>query len=191
MLFQFTPARIERPSRCLRSPASECFNSRPHEAGDWNYPISPSHQSSFNSRPREAGDAVMSIAGGSSGSFNSRPHEAGDPSRFIYLRATMVSIHARTRRATQLNPDGRLAFRFQFTPARGGRRHAAAASGIRSCFNSRPHEAGDTSTMCRHRRCTRFNSRPHEAGDPRISPRRTPTTSFNSRPHEAGDPGHS
>ena len=122
-------------------------------------------------------------------SFNPRPHAAGDlpASRLHAPRA--VSIHARTRRATQACG---LAFAggivFQSTPARGGRRRARASK----CWRLR------VSIHARTRRATRrragplagcsvcFNPRPHAAGDASVRGTRMAARMFQSTPARGG-----
>ena len=122
-----------------------------------------------------------------------------------------VSIHARTRRATQMNYIAEIALKFQSTPARGGRQASASrkssatkfqstpARGGRRvqefdgnaserCFNPRPHAAGDGSLGGESLFAADcFNPRPHAAGDAAANQGRRREVSFNPRPHAAGD----
>ena len=79
----------------------------------------------------------------------------------------IVSIHARTRRATMWPCRAKITLRFQSTPARGGRPdRASKLAAIGRCFNPRPHAAGDDAIAGTCMTLSRgFNPRPHAAGD--------------------------
>ncbi len=120
------------------------FNPRPHTAGDRAAVRRPIKRSSFNPRPHTAGDSGGRRENRRNFGFNPRPHTAGDPGPDVVpVSVPGVSIHARTRRAT--NPcwplsTGRM---FQSTPAHGGRRKICQRYRRTPCFNPRPHTAGD------------------------------------------------
>ena len=120
--FQSTPAHGGRPFAERKATAQPCFNPRPHMAGDEPWPNCPTER--YVSIHARTWRATWSASAGSRrpGGFNPRPHMAGD--RLIYLsnsqawfqstpahggrprRSTpgadrlVVSIHARTWRAT-------------------------------------------------------------------------------------------
>ena len=120
--------------------------------------------------------------------FNPRPHAAGDSEDIDADRRPIVSIHARTRRATV--------------------GHSLRWS-ARRCFNPRPHAAGDVQCLlayppqdevsihARTRRATEtfckswkvkqcFNPRPHAAGDEQIVGPPTAPDLFQSTPARGG-----
>ncbi len=78
----------------------------------------------------------------------------------------MVSIHARTRRATAgLLPNCCGAGGFQSTPAHGGRPGPGRSSRIGSwSFNPRPHTAGDSTALTDDQRDAWFQSTPAHGG---------------------------
>ena len=98
----------------------------------------------------------------------------------------MVSIHARTGRATQLQKSKKGKKMFQFTRARGARRRWCFRRTGRWCFNSRAHGARDTS---RRRGCRRttvsIHARTGRATPAAVFP--LSTARFNSRAHGARD----
>ncbi len=77
-----------------------------------------------------------------------------------------VSIHARTRRATDAGTTFCL---------------------LAGCFNPRPHTAGDTQAGLEIQHWRSFNPRPHTAGDTAPLTKIIAIFSFNPRPHTAGD----
>ena len=166
-MFQSTPAHGGRPVVAASMTAEATrFNPRPHTAGD------------------DLPPAVYELP-----MFQSTPAHGGRPRTGVDARScTVVSIHARTRRATRLRgwPDRASGFNprphtagdarppIAGTPtcvsihARTRRATASRLDSLRSslCFNPRPHTAGD---RCRAAVGTRlgacFNPRPHTAGD--------------------------
>ena len=85
----------------------------------------------FNPRPHAAGDVTARDISAIPIGFNPRPHAAGDQRRSARSSAAIiVSIHARTRRATDHRAATiRNSSVFQSTPARGGRRHDGVRHG--------------------------------------------------------------
>ena len=79
--------------------------------------------------------------------FNSRPRVAGDKTFLMAANiAHGVSIHARAWRATQ-HPNRELtAFKFQFTPARGGRLTVALMVRKETQFQFTPARGGRRNT---------------------------------------------
>ena len=77
--------------------------------------------------------------------FQSTPARGGRPLQLrVWAPRHYVSIHARTRRATFRRSTAGADSLFQSTPARGGRqRRTPRCRGWESCFNPRPHAAGD------------------------------------------------
>ena len=126
--FQSTPARGGRLAHRPASPAGACcFNPRPHAAGDGDALVEPGPCDSFQSTPARGGrrDLRLDAASTSIVSIHARTRRA---TRGAQRRRYPddVSIHARTRRATR----GQL--RWQAIDRR---------------FNPRPHAAGDA--VCR------------------------------------------
>ena len=132
--------------------------------------------------------------------FNPRPHGAGDAVVTfgnVVPASHLVSIHARTGRATNAYDSGQLTIweAFQSTPAHGGRLATAASACDGSLssyrFNPRPHGAGDSTRQKtftnQPKKC--FNPRPHGAGDFELRGcyGNFKLVCFNPRPHGAGD----
>ncbi len=101
----------------------------------------------------------------------------------------LVSIHARAWRATHGSRHTTSFWRFQFTPARGGRLKKKLPPVSGSCFNSRPRVAGDGPWRAGRGHARSFNSRPRVAGDSATSGDADESMRFNSRPRVAGDAG--
>ena len=80
-------------------------------------------------------------------------------------RGTDVSIHARTRRATLLIIKKTELYKFQSTPAHGGRLELANEEGLkRVSIHARTRRATSAREYCRGA-TESFNPRPHTAGD--------------------------
>ena len=140
--------------------------------------------------------------------FNPRPHAAGDIIDGDLACHYLVSIHARTRRATLSTAILRATTSFQSTPARGGRHYRRRSCVPLPRFNPRPHAAGDVdlkitavdvdvSIHARTRRATmalpkkslaeRFQSTPARGGRRDGTAGSGAARRFNPRPHAAGD----
>ena len=208
-------ARTRRATRCsaARGMRSCCFNPRPHAAGDQRPARSTLACHAFQSTPARGGRRRRPrIRCDSSDRFNPRPHAAGDAARCTRSAARrMVSIHARTRRATHADrsrgscryvsihartrratadrmPSTATVRSFQSTPARGGRL-AEPDSTIpnRAMFQSTPARGGRPGII--GATCdvdARFNPRPHAAGDSRLSCQSSPSQMFQSTPARGG-----
>ena len=232
-MFQSTPARGGRRASYRLQPLRKCFNPRPHAAGDTpaNDPAPWGHVSihartrratsrhcahatralRFNPRPHAAGDGEDFRLRGRAKRFNPRPHAAGDPlaarldvgdyvvsihartrratPRFPFRpRMGNVSIHARTRRATHSFGYCTIFDSFQSTPARGGRLRATRFGCLLDCFNPRPHAAGDLITDPTCNRLVMFQSTPARGGRPLDATHATACTSFQSTPARGGRP---
>ncbi len=92
-------------------------------------------------------------------------HDGRRPRLRHCRRWSLVSIHARARRATVSTLDAVSVGAFQFTPAHDGRPHSFALWRRRSCFNSRPRTTGDRWPAGRPPQRACFNSRPRTTGD--------------------------
>ena len=185
--FQFTPARGGRLD-CL----DEIFEAV-----------------TFQFTPARGGRPGLPDGSCTGSGFNSRPHVAGDLASLLMSILLLVSIHARTWRATMTGVKGVLKRAFQFTPARGGRHEQAGrmigrmavsihARTWRATFSAAHQARANTvSIHARTWRATRFQGA-------RVLPRKfqfTPARGgrlqraqhpwmcrrFNSRPHVAGD----
>ena len=77
--------------------------------------------------------------------------------------------------------------KFQFTPARGGRRRQRCDRDRPHGFNSRPHVAGDGSGIGADHLSAKFQFTPARGGRLFLHLPLARVTSFNSRPHVAGD----
>ena len=119
--------------------------------------------------------------------FNSRPREAGDLHQAALGADRKVSIHARAKRATKPRQPRRVSQRFQFTPARSGRRNGRSIVG-----------EGGVSIHARAKRATRRAPGVCSRASVSIHARakratfralrgNAPIHCFNSRPREAGD----
>ena len=166
------------------------FNPRPHVAGDliWIHDQAEEYDVSihartwratsrrcrnsccwqrFNPRPHVAGDRKTPESGHWRCCFNPRPHVAGDGRLLLPEHvAAGVSIHARTWRATQklTQPTRHRSVSIHARTWRATRR-ANPTRHSASCFNPRPHVAGDTRHNVLLALADRFNPRPHVAGD--------------------------
>ena len=186
-LFQFTPARGGRPN------ISECFipltsfNSRPRVAGDpvgvlclcaaqrvsiharaWRATVAASASFAvlvFQFTPARGGRRASASRTNKHWSFNSRPRVAGDIHPPTNPLGKQVSIHARAWRATSALHEFSNVSRFQFTPARGGRRWAGVVVLILEWFQFTPARGGRLGHFPRFRPFRCFNSRPRVAGD--------------------------
>ena len=147
----------------------------------------------FQSTPARGGRLGGRLRNPRGDTFQSTPARGGRLSPPVLARRVLVSIHARTRRATRTGPVRQSGCRwFQSTPARGGRRsRRCVASRIelvsihaRTRRATAGHDAADVrddvSIHARTRRATRrrpwparhamcFNPRPHAAGDVSVS----------------------
>ncbi len=142
--------------------------------------------------------------------FQSTPARGGRHAALSNVIArTLVSIHARTRRATEAIKAVDVAIEFQSTPARGGRPVTCEDVTSAPTFQSTParggrhgrHHAGTAcapvSIHARTRRATRrscrpprppwrFNPRPHAAGDLMSARTVSPSRRFQSTPARGG-----
>ena len=85
---------------CSKSPG-DCFNPRPHTTGDGGIFGTIRTLSCFNPRPHTTGDDNrLGFPCKTAASFNPRPHTTGDARPRKICDPQIVSIHARTRRAT-------------------------------------------------------------------------------------------
>ena len=102
------------------------------------------HALRFNSRPREAGDKDSLVVVAFLETFQFTPARGGRPIRVKRGAAmTVVSIHARARRATLCAVGSALRnAMFQFTPARGGRRAALKSRAAFMLFQFTPARGG-------------------------------------------------
>ncbi len=144
-LFQSTPAHGGRPAHRAVSSGENCFNPRPHTAGDSRTSLdacktdtvsihartrraTPDIQIevfglivSIHARTRRATKITVSPTSSRHVSIHARTRRAtSTPYRLNWLKK--VSIHARTRRATQYRGCEYADVMFQSTPAHGGRR---------------------------------------------------------------------
>ncbi len=165
--FQFTRPRGARPSGFTCGSTSAGFNSRAREGRDKYTSGMGAEAPSFQfTRPRGARPFGTPASRRRTSCFNSRAREGRDGWFQNRPARRSVSIHAPARGATQGNPLGTAAFKFQFTRPRGARlmrltlstprtrfqftrprgaRHPAAASTARpNSFNSRAREGRDT-----------------------------------------------
>ena len=229
-------ARTRRATRCqaCRGPLRSGFNPRPHTTGDRKraFPVpatarfqsTPAHDGRrhvaaavrrrhdcFNPRPHTAGDAMPQGNHDDGEGFNPRPHTAGDDRNGDRNgRILVVSIHARTRRATPARTSAATpTIWFQSTPAHGERhehdsnhhctrtvsihartrRATQATAGWqerRHCFNPRPHTAGDPSIRDDSQGVHKFQSTPAHGGRPRTSRRIVANGTFQSTPAHDG-----
>ena len=146
-LFQFTPAHDGRPT------AKEAL------AMITSFQFTPAH----DGRPWPRCACIQSTG------FNSRPRTTGDVVEHVTVHETVVSIHARARRATRhlgqetygirfnsrprTTGDGLTAAippafsLFQFTPAHDGRQKRARCAKCSASFNSRPRTTGDRTAL--------------------------------------------
>ena len=119
--FQFTRARGARLYIMIPKTDPVSFNSRAHGARDPRSAQSGRSSGCFNSRAHGARDVRRTSAHRSLGCFNSRAHGARDRLVRQHAPDLLVSIHARTGRATFLFGFSSPIPRFQFTRARGAR----------------------------------------------------------------------
>ena len=102
--------------------------------------------------------------------------------------AVRVAIHAPTRGATRGElHEVRHVKVSMHAPTRGATVERKKRRLARFCFNSRPHEGGDSLKLPCAAFYHSFNSRPHEGGDLFSCFSFLYALSFNSRPHEGGD----
>ncbi len=153
--------------------SSISFNPRPHTAGDCptRYSFSRLIRVSIHARTRRA-TAMYQLATAIATGFNPRPHTAGDVGKTAALSVVVlfqstpahggrlflahtwpetkrVSIHARTRRATE--PVGDFGSGLHVSIHARTRRATMLASLILlnlKSFNPRPHTAGDRHSIC-------------------------------------------
>ena len=185
--FNPRPHAAGDPIRNWPRTAPTSFNPRPHAAGDEELDrpndlfrvsihartrratgkkkYNDEEEASFNPRPHAAGDSTRPLAAHAPIRFNPRPHAAGDPRPARPCRATCVSIHARTRRATSSFVAKQSGLQFQSTPARGGRRRAVPGPAPPRVFQSTPARGGRPPPRLAAPRRVCFNPRPHAAGD--------------------------
>ena len=122
----------------------------------------------FNPRPHAAGDGHGMPWSRTGRCFNPRPHAAGDASARDPLPVDVVSIHARTRRAT-------------------GSRYGD--SPCRPRFNPRPHAAGDRAMAAAMVTCQKFQSTPARGGRRGCRQDITCVSKFQSTPARGGRRG--
>ena len=231
-MFQSTPARGGRPRPSTCSWSRSRFQSTPARGGRRNIGVTGNLATKFQSTPARGG---RPCPGGHTGvaraRFNPRPHAAGDSARRVAsrrLRRFNPRPHAAGDAAT--GSESHTIKMFQSTPARGGRRrvlddgslevivsiHARtrrATSGARvgtaggTCFNPRPHAAGDrqrrhgqhvhvVSIHARTRRatlgsvttpfCFWFQSTPARGGRPGVAETAYDSWQFQSTPARGG-----
>ena len=98
-----------------------------------------------------------------------------------------ISIHAPTRGATSILPQGHIFHKFQSTLPRGERRLKIFLNNLQKHFNPRSHEGSDMVNLPHLMPRSYFNPRSHEGSD--YFPRRTSYSSydFNPRSHEGSD----
>ena len=142
--------------------------------------------------------------------FNSRAHGARDHLRPVHAAHVVVSIHARTGRATasfrafpsscrfqftrargarQTPPEpGTVRTVFQFTRARGARPSTIGAWPWTRCFNSRAHGARD-GTLCARKGGEDVSIHARTGRATRHELHHDKDGSFNSRAHGARDDG--
>ena len=122
LVFQSTPAHGGRPVISSPIPVFGVFQSTPAHGG----------------RPTAKRDRAALLR------FQSTPAHGGRPQPPAEHRPDrIVSIHARTWRATGQTSRTIIADVFQSTPAHGGRPVATVIANTGGCFNPRPHMAGD------------------------------------------------
>ena len=188
-MFQSTPAHDGRQEACRSRCRSRSFNPRPHTTGDGSRVLFCPSRACFNPRPHTTGDA--------------RPLA-------LTTAADVVSIHARTRRATKWQRLQSARKLFQSTPAHDGRLGIVHWHAANHLFQSTPAHDGrlrpgrreprssPVSIHARTRRATalrsmgytahrRFNPRPHTTGDMFASIGTWCGGGFNPRPHTTGD----
>ena len=119
----------------------------------------------FQSTPAHGGRPRCRRRSSPSIRFQSTPARGGRRrSPAPITESPLVSIHARTRRATPNCCGGRLPDReFQSTPARGGRRSPRGGDRRRVSIHARTRRA--TPAAGTTTRASGFNPRPHAAGD--------------------------
>ncbi len=118
--------------------------------------------------------------------FNPRPHAEGDLRDRARKHTASVSIHALTRRATQIKQSqlavnrvsihaltrratceigrGNIQQAFQSTPSRGGRRFHAVARRRPNWFQSTPSRGGRLASFCSSFSFSPFQSTPSRGG---------------------------
>ena len=94
----------------------------------------------FNPRPREEGDTISTAAFARSGNFNPRPREEGDVTpAFSAVRASIISIHALVKRATQTSWKSKSAIKyFNPRPREEGDKRERRLSHVKLTFQSTP-----------------------------------------------------
>ena len=120
--------------------------------------------------------------------FNSRPSARGDLYLYGHLwRKHVISIHAPPRGATNDACSPCVAFQFQFTPLREGRRSLPTQTECGGDFNSRPSARGDTSSCWAASAASVFQFTPLREGRLVSWLVYSATLYFNSRPSARGD----
>ena len=120
------------------------FNPRPHAAGDMRAITLICRTNSFNPRPHAAGDNQPGCGNGERElvSIHARTRRATIDGH-CFADRHHVSIHARTRRATSTPFSSSTSMSmFQSTPARGGRQSQSGRSRYNSWFQSTPARGG-------------------------------------------------
>ncbi len=211
-MFQSTPARGGRPTRCPRSPTTLVFQSTPARGGRLYRSATSAASFSVSIHARagratsghrhhrireavsihaRAGRATRVPAAGPRGntSFNPRPRGAGDGAFPVGPAGrARVSIHARAGRATRVTRSTTTgACTFQSTPARGGRRAqpCPARHGRAVSIHARAGRA--TPGPVSPAPCAwRFNPRPRGAGDWSAGQSAVDGNAFQSTPARGG-----
>jgi len=98
----------------------------------------------------------------------------------------LVSIHARTRRATSSPFVLVLLSSFQSTPAHGGRRAACSAAACKSAFQSTPAHGGRHCRPLKMLGSSKFQSTPAHGGRHDTSKVSVPGMQFQSTPAHGG-----
>ena len=164
------------------------FQSTPARGGRLGSKGATCPSGSFNPRPHAAGDRSVANLAATSEGFNPRPHAAGDEAFGDEpLAWRLVSIHARTRRATAdqivLHNAKFVSIHARTRRATGGRNSVYGSVGV--SIHARTRRA--TQSIGKFLSWTMFQSTPARGGRRSRSRNLRGRKSFNPRPHAAGD----
>ncbi len=166
------------------------FQSTPSRGGRHLYVFSLICLIGFQSTPSRGGRHICVVKFKTTIMFQSTPSRGGRRSlRSFRFRLLSVSIHALTRRATNLSVSSvHHDVMFQSTPSRGGRHTVMHSRLTVISFNPRPHAEGDLSALLRLKVWPKFQSTPSRGGRQTAGVGNLLPVGFQSTPSRGGRP---